>query len=118
MAKDDFDVIVFKILTYYYACLKRKISFDKSVLMKILDHVQEEYLTDIMRMMQEDGLISGVTVIKAWCNDYIITSELEDIRITLSGIRYLKDNSKMKELFEAVKASVGLLSNLVKITLL
>ncbi|MDO5014534.1 MAG: hypothetical protein Q4E28_01065 [Clostridia bacterium] len=32
MAKDDYDVIVFKILLYYYAVLKRKIVFEKTSL--------------------------------------------------------------------------------------
>lgn len=31
MAKDDYDVIVYKVLVYYYACLKRRITFDKKV---------------------------------------------------------------------------------------
>ena len=31
MAKDDYDVIVYRLLVYLYGCLKRKITFDDAV---------------------------------------------------------------------------------------
>lgn len=119
MAKDDYDVIVFKLLTYYYACLKRKVAFDKTALDKLISKkdVAEEYFNDILRMMQDEGLIDGVSTKKIWGGEYIITSDLSEIRITPSGIRYLKDNSKMQEILDAVKNTVGLLASLVNIAL-
>ena len=29
MAKDDYDVIVYRVLVYFYACMKRKIMFEE-----------------------------------------------------------------------------------------
>lgn len=61
MAKDDYNVVVFKILTYLYACLKRTTLFDERVFKQIIDKqsIPDEYLTDILRMMTEEDLITG-----------------------------------------------------------
>lgn len=100
MAKDDYDVIVFKILTYLYACLKKKINFDidtfnKTISFKSLD---EDYFAEILMMMSEDGLIKGYVYKTAWGGNVIPLSDISDIKITSKGIRYLSDNSKMKEI--------------------
>lgn len=119
MAKDDYDVIVFKVLAYYYARLKRKVAFDKTALEKLISKadIPEEYFIDVLRMMQDEGLISGVNTRKAWGNEYILISELSSIRITPDGIHYLKDNSKMRDILKAVKSTAGLLSSLVDVVL-
>lgn len=61
MAKDDYHVIVYKVLLYLYAVLKRKIVFDKISFDVVLSkmNVSEEYLTDVIRMLQDEGLIRG-----------------------------------------------------------
>lgn len=50
-------------------------------------------------MMLDEGLIKGFKYIKAWGGDEIIVLE-NNIRITPTGIHYLKDNSIMRKLVE------------------
>lgn len=58
MTKDDYDVIVYRVLVYYYACLKRKIIFDKAGFNAAVkkDIESDEYFYDVLRMMQDEGL--------------------------------------------------------------
>ncbi|MCD8115945.1 MAG: YjcQ family protein [Oscillospiraceae bacterium] len=61
MAKDDYDVLVYKIIVYLYACMKRKIIFDEAVFFKTVGRgeVSEDYFTDVLRLMQDEKLIEG-----------------------------------------------------------
>ena len=45
MAKDDYDVIVFKILLYFYGCLKHDIKFEQVTFEKTvgMKDISEEY---------------------------------------------------------------------------
>ena len=45
MAKDDYDVIVFKILTYLYACVKRKTVFEEAAFYHAIGEIEKSYLT-------------------------------------------------------------------------
>ncbi len=95
IAKDDYDVIVFKVLLYYYAVLKRKILFEKITFDKVIgiNDISEEYFIEVLLMMQEDGYIKNLVVKKAWGGDYILLSDFDEIKITSKGIEYLKENS-------------------------
>lgn len=118
MAKDDYDYIVFKILTYLYTCLKRQNSFNTEVFrdMVITKKVHEDYMIDILRMMDAEGLIEGITFIKAWGNEYVISSNLSDLRITSQGVRYVLNNDKMKQIKTAILEGMpGAIMELVKI---
>lgn len=118
MAKDDYDYIVFKILTYLYSCLKRQISFNKTVFESVVitKKVQDGYLTDILRMMEEENLIEGLSFVKAWGNEYIISNDIENIRITGAGIRYVLNNDKMKQIKKLIlEGTPGAIMELVKI---
>lgn len=68
IAKDDYDVVVFKLLVYFYACLKRVTVFKQAEFDLITKKagVDERYLLDILRMMQDEGLIEGLAFTKAW----------------------------------------------------
>lgn len=57
MARDDYNFLVFKVLTYLYGYLQRKFPFEKEVFLRklITLKVSEEYLSDVLRMMQQEG---------------------------------------------------------------
>lgn len=114
MAKDDYDVIVYRLLVYLYGCLKRKILFDSAEFREtVKKNVEsEEYFADVVRMMQQEGLIEGAVIIKAWGGDVIITSDLQDIKITSAGIHYLKDNSQMHKVGTILRESADIISKL------
>ncbi|MDU5527001.1 MAG: YjcQ family protein [Finegoldia magna] len=57
MAKDDYNVIVFKILIYLYAVLKRITVFDINELKMAVGGINENYLNDLLEMMQKEGFI-------------------------------------------------------------
>lgn len=117
MAKDDYDVIVYKILLYLYACMKRTISFDQVVYDATIDKesISPEYLVDIYRLMQDDGLIEGVKYVVAWGGDKIMLSSERDMSITSSGIRYLKDNRTMNKVKDFLLKTAGLVADLITI---
>lgn len=117
MAKDYYDVIVFKILTYLYACIKRKIVFDADIFdatisMKSID---ENYFADVLKMMSEEGLIQGYAYKQAWGGNIIMLSDMGDLKITSAGIRYIEDNSKMQQIKEFLLNSTGLITDLIKL---
>lgn len=118
MAKNDYDYIVFKILTYLYTCLKRQNSFNEEVFrgMIITKTVQEGYMIDILRMMESEGLIEGLTFIKAWGNEYVMAGSLKDVRITSEGVRYVLNNDKMKKIMNSIlEEAPGAIMELVKL---
>lgn len=119
MAKDDYYVVAFKILTYLYACLKRITLFDEDVFKQIIDKqkIADEYLTDILHMMTEEGMITGLVFTKAWGNTYILANEYGNMKITSFGITYLNENSTMSKIKGAVKDNTGLIGELVKMVL-
>ena len=117
MAKDDYDVIVYKILLYYYAILKRKILFKRETFEALISKadISNEYLTDILRMMQGDGQIDGARFIKAWGGDSILVSDLSEISITAAGIRYLNENNVMKRIGKNISDIPGIAASLIGI---
>ena len=117
MAQDDYDYIVFKILTYLYTCIKRQNSFDEDAFKSqiITAKVSEEYMTDILRLTQDEGYIEGLAFKKAWGNEYILINDLDNLRITSLGIRYLLDNEKMNRIKNAIiEGTPGIIFELVK----
>ena len=96
MAKDDYYVVVYEILSYLYQCLKKGKSADVSKLTsESLFQINEKYRAYIIRHMRDDGLVEGV-VEKNYINgeSYFI---LENIQITPAGIGYLLDNNFIKK---------------------
>ena len=117
MAKDDYDVIVYRILVYLYACLKHKIMFEEEVfLATVCRNVEsEEYFADILRMMQKEGYIEGLVFANPWGNEWILGNDIENARITPEGIHYLQDNSRMKKVGEMLKESVDIIAKLASL---
>lgn len=88
MSKDDFDVIVYKVLSYLYACIKAGVepSLDKA---HEVAGCNDVYWNAVFADMLEGKLIAA-TAIKAWGEPIYL-----DVRITSTGAAYLRDNSRM-----------------------
>lgn len=116
MAKDDYFVVVFKILTYLYSCLKGRCAFDKRVFIKVVEEqeINDEYLMRILKMMESEGLIDGLCFAKAWGNTYILASDYEDMKITVKGIEYLTENSTMNKIKKLFEGSTSLIGELIQ----
>lgn len=110
MAKDDYDVLVFKILTYLYRKLKEGY-VDETYLYPLTDDfpVNESYFFSIIEDLEEHGYIKQVKFIKAWGGD-IVNCDLSQAKITGEGITYLRDNSKMRKLINHIKEARAIMS--------
>ena len=120
MAKDDYNYLVFKILTYLYACLRRRCCIESAAFLKkiITPEVQEDYLVDVLRFMAREGLIEGLAFVKVWGNDYVLANNYADMCITPQGIRYLLDNDTMQQVKKAIlEGAPGIVLDLVKLAL-
>lgn len=120
MAKDDYNVIVFKILVYYYGILKRKVEFEQIAFDYLIDKdsVNSDYFNDVLIMIANEGLISGVSIIVENGTFRISTNHLHDINITHKGVQYIEENSKMKEVKKCLSEVPGAVSELIKIVLM
>lgn len=110
MAKDDYYVIVYKVLAYLYTQLKSGELVDP----KMLSHdgrlfqINESYWLYILENMQEQGFIKNIRFTKAWQGTVLI-DDLDQCQITPAGIGYLLDNdllSKAKQWLKEAKEIV------------
>ena len=111
MAKDDYFVIVYKILAYLYQQLKKgekidrnKISYDSKYC-----NINKEYWIYIMENMQGEGLIKGFKKGSAKNGDNYIEEQLEKIQITPKGIDFLEDKSisdRVSDLTKGIAKSI------------
>ena len=95
MAKDDYFVLVYKILAYLYTVLKEGRSPDAKMLQydSTLLGVNEPYWAYIMENLQAQGYITGLTVVAAWGGARSI-SNLERCQITPDGISQNTDKGR------------------------
>ncbi|MDO4710631.1 MAG: YjcQ family protein [Peptostreptococcaceae bacterium] len=107
MAKDDYFVIVYRILAYLYMQLKKGECIDREMIdaQGQLFCIHPSYWLYIMEHMLGEGYIEGLRVQKTWGRDVVITG-WDHLRITPKGIGYLCDNSfieKAKEFLREIK---------------
>lgn len=94
MAKDDYYVIVYKILSYLYSRLKN----DEAVDARLLVHdspmlgIKKGYWTYIIEHIWKQGLVEGIDMAHGM-GDASEVVGLENMRITPEGIGYLLDNN-------------------------
>lgn len=115
MAKDDYDVVVFKILLYYYAIFKGTILYNEAEFKRAIkyDSFADGYLERVLKLMSEENLINGVHVFKAWGSQYMMLNNLSDIEITATGIHYLKENSRMETVKKYLLDHIEMITTLI-----
>lgn len=115
MAKDDYSVIMYKVLLYLYACKKRKIVFDERdfLIAAGADKINREYFNDVLRMMQNDGMITGLAFHRPWQATWIMVGEIGNAEITSAGIEHLTENSKMAKVKDVLLESADIVANLI-----
>ena len=93
MAKDDYYVIVYQVLSYLYQCLKKGVDVDdKKLQPESLYGISRKYWYYIMKHMAEDGLIEGIDFAESIGGTPSVVG-LENAEITPDGIGYLLDNN-------------------------
>ena len=105
MAKDDYFVIVCKILCYLYDCLKSGKTVDVNYLSckEKQFNVNESYWKYIIENIAKEGYVRGV-IVHYMDNETFVHYD-ERIQITPKGIEYLQENSTMKRLLALLKTS-------------
>nr|AHF24743.1 hypothetical protein [uncultured bacterium Contig12] len=111
MAKDDYDVIVFRILGYLYKQLKSGQPAEPEMLRhdsKTCNHINEEYWKYVVTNMQEAGLIQGLKKEEGQDEYDRIEEQLKNIRITPKGIGVLSDNPMIERVEKMIKGILNI----------
>ena len=105
MAKDDYFVIAYQILSYLYQCLKNGADIDERMLQpdSRMLKVNERYWTYILFNLSEDGYIDGVDFCFLDGGKTPYVAGISDCMITPKGIEYLCENSSIKKAFRYLK---------------
>ena len=111
MARDDYHVIVYQILSYLYQQLKAGAPIDEQRFSpEALFGINKKYRDYILKNLLNDGYITGISAHESrYINGqvHIKFLNLEQCEITPKGIEYLTDNSfmnKAKDFFKDVKS--------------
>ncbi len=104
MAKNDYHVVVYRVLTYLYDCLKRGDDPDPGKLASIarLAEVGDRYWHYILRSLMDYGFVKGATRVDI-DGTYERVLGLERAEITPVGIEYLTENSFMAKVGKFLK---------------
>lgn len=101
MAKDDYFKIVYVILKELYGCRKANQPVDLEAISPKRFGVEAGYLLSILEELLENGYIKGFIVKHSKTGKYVMN--LEEMEITMNGIEYLQENSKMKQIYKMAK---------------
>ena len=114
MARDDYPVIVYQILSALYKSLKAGRMVDVEELRYDGKYmcINEIYWQYIIQSLLDDGYIKGPKFV---CNKYINQDRgewsvvnLDKTTITPEGIRYLMENSWMHKVSEIAKSTISI----------
>lgn len=95
MAKNDYYVIAYLILSYLYECLKQDIKPDIKQIANDAQNIDipYNYWCYIIKHLYQDGYIEGVAIVKTLAGEGVKLKS--DFMITPKGIEYLDENSSM-----------------------
>ena len=109
MAKDDMHVVIYKILTYLYQCIKDGVNPNANQAQKLCD-INPVYWNAIVEDCVDRGFI------KTPCQT-ASSQSLRRWRITFSGVEYLEESSSMNKIKHAIGESFEIaLRNAIEIT--
>lgn len=109
MAKDDMEIVMYKILRYLYECMKRDIAPDlqKYGWCSELFDIPQQYWCKIIRILVEKGLIKGFDILET--KDGVQIQTKPPTEITYEGREFLRENSGMQKAKEACGESFSVL---------
>ena len=113
MARDDYFIIVYQLLSYLYQCLKKGEKVNPKYLKAdspfFKQTLADSYWRYILKHMVSQNYIEGIVVDDPLDNAGTLIYNLEEATITPEGIEYLNDNSvlsKVREFAKGIKESV------------
>lgn len=111
MAKDDYYVIVAKILVFLYKRLKKKETrtVEDYVLPMTEDFpIDEEYLQYVIEKLLEQSYIERVSITREWGGE-IVRMDYSRMRITPDGIDYLRNNSTISKVARTLREAIPII---------
>lgn len=111
MAYNDYYVIVFRILTYLYNCLKNDETVDMTKLTAKYLGINQRYFEYIFETLSDEKLI----VNKAYYEDMMGKHLRPDIMISPQGISFLHENSTISKVKKSVKGITDIVGKLPKL---
>ena len=101
MAKDDYFVLVNRLLRYLYTCLKQGRAADWNLIAPNSKDfpINEAYFAYVLSHLLADGYIEGITEVKR-IGAPAQFKETSGLKITPKGIEYLEENTTMKRVTE------------------
>ncbi|GFZ27250.1 YjcQ family protein [Lactobacillus corticis] len=100
MARDDYFVLVYKLLKILYLTLKSGKAVTSDELKELSEGIPLDYWEYILKSLYEEGYVTGVISVNTLSGSSI---KVTNLQITPKGIEYLQDNSKMQKAAEFVK---------------
>lgn len=107
MAKNDYYVLVYRILMYLYNCLKNGEDVDISKLTPQWLGINDRYFEYIVDTLDEEGFILNAAYIEDYTGKYLKS----DITISPKGISYLHENSTIQKVKRSVKGIADIVGN-------
>ena len=99
MARNDYHVLMLRVLLFLYRRLKGETAKDPETYLTAPSEdfpVEPDYLRFVLAEMTDKGLISGFRVTRAW-GGVIVLTVVDRIQITGGGIDYLVNNSALEK---------------------
>lgn len=103
MAKDDMFVIMFKILSYLYECMKTDVKPEKYKYSAAYLGVPESYWQKIILELKRHQYVRGVEVTEYMDGKTIIT--LQNPYITSEGVQFLGENTMIAKAIKFLKSA-------------
>jgi hypothetical protein len=108
MAKDDYYVIVYRVLTYLYNQLKSGEVVDVEKMTPEWLGIPETYWEYIFETLSEQGYIRNM----AFETDMLGTHLRDDISISPDGISFLHENSTIAKVKNSIKGLTDIVGNI------
>ncbi len=101
MASDDMHVVMYKILSYLYKCMKEGVRPDKEKFSAEALGINYAYWSAIVSELAHRKLIAGVRATRSELGDTVYVS---NPRVTMDGVEFLLENSMMAKAKDFVLA--------------
>ena len=108
MAKNDYYVIVYRVLMYLYNCLRQDEVVDMQKLTPEYLHINQRYFEYIFDTLNDEGLILN----KVYYEDMLGKHLESDIMISPKGISFLHENSTIDKVKKSVKGIAVIISDI------
>ncbi len=110
MAKNDYFVIVYQILTYLYECFMGGEKPDIDMFGPDALGINNGYWANVMESICNEGYVTGITTVPRLGGAPGI--KLINLKITQKGIEYLQENSKMRKAADFLKSAKEIIPGL------